>query len=221
MSRLLELRARRAAGDEAGMTLIEISITLLLLGITLGMLFQSLVSVQTSVERQLNRTSRNDRLRLALHAIERQVRSGNVFSDPATANDPANGIAPGMSVRVFTQADADSTTDSVCIQWRIHDEKLESREWSPRWRTDNNITGWRTVAEGIRNQTSSPSVPAFVLPTDPEYGRRILEVTLVAEGEGTDDTVQRIESSITGRNTGFGYPVSICDDSPPYPAVTP
>lgn len=218
MSSLHRLRSRtdRAEGD-AGMTLIEISITLLLLGIVLGMLFQSLVSVQTSVERQVDRTTRNDRLRLALHTIERQVRSGNVFSDPATANDPANGIAPNMSVRVYTQADAATTNDSVCIQWRIHDEKLESREWSPQWRIDSYVTGWRTIAEGVMNRTVSPNVPAFVLPTGSEYGRRILEVTLLAEGDGAEDTVQRLESSITGRNTGFGYPVSICDDSPPYP----
>ena len=199
------------------MTLIEVSITLLLLGMVLGMLFQALVSVQTSVDRQVARTSRNDRLRLALHSIERQVRSGNVFSDPALANDPAHGIAPGMSVRVYTQADAESSSESVCIQWRIHNEKLESREWSPDWQTTGHVTGWRTIAEGVQNRTVSPNVSAFVLPSGSEYGRRILEVTLLAEGEGSDQGVQRIESSITGRNTGFGYPVSICDNSPPYP----
>jgi len=204
--------------DERGMTLIEVSITMLLLGMVLAMLFQSLTSVQTSVERQLGRTERNDRLRLALHAIERQVRSGNVFSDPASANDPTHGIVPNMSVRVYTQADAETANDSVCIQWRIHDEKLQSREWSPQWRTDSYATGWRTIAEGVMNRTVSPAVPAFVLPSGEEYGRRILEVELVAEGDGPEDTVQRIESSVTGRNTGFGYPVSICDDSPPYPA---
>lgn len=203
--------------DDRGMTLIEVSITMLLLGMVLAMLFQSLASVQTSVERELGRTDRNDRLRLALHAIERQVRSGNVFSDPATADDPAHGIAPNMSVRVYTQADADTANESVCIQWRIHDEKLESREWSPQWRTDSYVTGWRTIAEGVKNRTVSPAVPAFVLPSGSEYGRRILAVQLLAVGDGPEDTVQRIESSITGRNTGFGYPVSICDDSPPYP----
>lgn len=219
MSIAARLRSRTAGPDgEAGMTLIEISITLLLLGMVLGMLFQSLVSVQTSVERQITRNDRNDRLRLALHAIERQVRSGNVFSDPALANDPSNGIAPNMSVRVYTQADAATTTDSVCIQWRIHDERLESREWSPQWRTDDYTTGWRTIVEGVKNRTVSPQVPAFVMPSGSEYGRRILEVTLVAEGEGTDEGVQQLGSSITGRNTGFGYPVSICDDAPPYPA---
>lgn len=203
--------------DDRGMTLIEVSITMLLLGMVLAMLFQALVSVQTAVERQVGRSERNDRLRLALHTIERQVRSGNVFSDPATVDDPVNGIAPGMSVRVYTQANAESTSDSKCIQWRVFEERLESRQWSPEWRVDNDVTGWRVVAGGVQNRVVSPAVPAFVLPGGPEYGRRILQVTLLAVGDGPEDTIQRVESSVTGRNTGFGYPVSICDDSPPYP----
>lgn len=203
--------------DDDGMTLIEVAVTMMLLSIVLAMLFQSLVSVQTSVERQIGRNDRNDRIRLALHSIERQVRSGNVFSDPATANDPANGIAPGMSVRVYTQADASSASASMCIQWRVYQQRLESREWSPQWRNNNIVSGWRTVAEGVRNRDVSPAVPAFVLPSGAQYGRRILSVNLLAEGDGPERTVQRVESSITGRNTGFGYPVSICDDSPPYP----
>lgn len=216
MMRPVGLRTTASEGD-AGFTVIELALTTMLLGLVLAMLFQSLVSVQTAVDRQVGRSARNDRLRLALHSIERQVRSGNVFSDPASADDPVNGIAPGMSVRVYTQADAETTTASRCVEWRIHDQLLESREWSPQWRVDNDITGWRTIAEGVQNRALSPEVPAFVLPGGSEYGRRILQVTLLAEGDGPERTVQRVESSITGRNTGFGYPVSICDDAPPYP----
>lgn len=202
---------------DEGFTLIELAFTMMLLSIVMGMLFQSLVTVQTSVERQVGRNTRNDRLRLAIHSIERQVRSGNVFSDPALANDPANGIAPGMSMRVYTQADATSAGDSMCVQWRVHNGRLESREWSPQWQVNANLTGWRLIADGVMNRDVSPPVSAFALPADAEYGRRILSVALLAEGDTSERAVQRVDTSVTGRNTGYGYPVSICDNSPPYP----
>ena len=209
---------KRTARDDAGFTMIELGITTMLLGLVLAMLFQSLFSVQTAVERQTGRNARNDRLRIAVHAIERQVRSGNVFSDPAMQNDAANGIVPGMSVRVYTQADAAATTDSMCVQWRIHERRLESREWSPDWATNGEVTGWRTIAEGILNRDVSPAVPAFELSSGTSYGRRLLRVRLVAEGDASERKTQRIESAITGRNTGFGYPVSVCETgTPPYP----
>lgn len=216
MIRSVRRHTSEGEGDE-GFTLIELALTTMLLGMVLAMLFQSLISVQTAVDRQVGRSVRNDRLRLAVHSIERQVRSGNVFSDPAAADDAANGIVPGMSVRVYTQADAETTTASKCVEWRIHEQLLESREWSPQWQVDGDVSGWRTIADGVQNREVSPQVPAFVLPSGSEYGRRLLQVTLLAEGDGPEHTVQRVESSITGRNTGFGYPVSICDNEPPYP----
>ena len=217
---MLQHHRRRGGRSEGGFTLIELGITTALLGLVLSMLVQSMLSVQTAVNRQSGRNDRNDRLRVAIFAIERQVRSGNVFSDPALASNPAKGIHPNMSVRVFTQANAASAADARCVEWRIHESRLESRDWSPQWAVNGQVTGWRIAADGIRNREVSPPVPAFVLPTNGAYGRRLLLVSLVADGrgnEGFETNTQRIDSAITGRNTGFGYPVSICDDAPPYP----
>jgi prepilin-type N-terminal cleavage/methylation domain-containing protein len=213
--------SRRAVGTDAdsGFTLIEMSITLLLLGLVLAMLLQAMVSVQNSVDREAGRNTRADRLQLAVFAIERQVRSGNVIGDPATANDPAHGIAPGMSVRVYTQADG-GTSGSRCIEWRIANGRLESWSWSPNWAIDGIVTGWRVHADGIRNRDVSPTVTAFSRPT--AYAQRLLKVTLVADGQGDsggghEKNVQRLTTSVTGRNTGAGYPTNKCDTNPPYP----
>ena len=205
--------------DEHGFTVIELGITMLLLGLVMAMLFQSLYSVQTAVDREVGRNTRNDRLRLAVFAIERQVRSGNVFADPASDNDPAHGIVPNMSFRVYTQADASTLGASRCVQWRIDEQRLESRDWSPDWRTNNQVTEWRILADGIQNRDASPAIPAFSLATSTAYGRRLLEVSLVAEGDTSERGLQRIDSAITGRNTGYGsiYPTNICDDIPTYP----
>ena len=219
----LPSHATPRASEDAGFTLVELSITMLLLAFVLAMIVQSMVSVQNAVDRETGRTTRNDRLHLAMFAIERQVRSGNVISDPATANDPAHGIAPGMSVRVYTQANQPSVGGSRCIEWRIHNGNLDSRSWSPSWRVDGIAEGWKVHATGIRNRDTSPAVTAFVRPTTPAYGLRMLQITLVADGQGAsggghERKVQRISTSITGRNTAYPWPGNICDDSPPYPA---
>jgi prepilin-type N-terminal cleavage/methylation domain-containing protein len=208
--------------EEEGFTLVEISITLLLLSVVVVMLLQSMVSVQNAVDREMGRNTRNDRLRLAVFALERQIRSGNVISDPSTSNDPAHGIAPGMSVRVFTQANASSIGASRCVEWRINGGKLESREWSPNWSIDGDFSGWRLLADGIRNRDVSPTVPAFVRSSAPVYGLRMLKVTLVADGMGAsggghERNLQRVQSTITGRNTGYPYPGDICNTAPAYP----
>jgi prepilin-type N-terminal cleavage/methylation domain-containing protein len=208
---------------EDGFTLIEISITLLLLSTVLAMILQSMVSVQNAVDRETGRSTRNDRLHLAVFALERQVRSGNVIGDPAVANDPAHGIYPVMSVRVYTQADASASGISKCVEWRVYNSRLETREWSPMWAVDGIYdTSWQIIAEGIRNRDVSPNVVAFVKPAAASYGLRMLKVTLLGVGQGGWGgghvrNLQRIESSITGRNTGYGYPANTCDSGPPYP----
>jgi type II secretory pathway component PulJ len=208
---------------EAGFTLVEISITLLLLSMVLVMILQSMVSVQNAVDRETGRSTRNDRLHLAVYALERQVRSGNVIGDPASANDPAHGIYPGMSVRVFTQADASASGISKCVEWRVHNGRLESRDWSPTWSVDGIYdTSWQIIADGIRNRDVSPNVAAFVRPPAASYGLRMLKVTLLSDGQGAsggghEKNLQRIETSITGRNTGYRYPQNTCNGGPPYP----
>jgi type II secretory pathway component PulJ len=216
---------QRAANpsDECGFTLIELAFTTMLLGLVLAMLLQSMVSVQNAVDREAGRNTRADRLHLAVYALERQIRSGNVISDPSTANDPVHGIAPGMSVRVYTQANQPSVGGTRCVEWRIYNSKLESRDWSTTWRVDGITSGWRLLADGVRNRDVSPTVTAFVRPTNPAYGLRMLQVTLIADGQGAglgaghERKLQTVTTSITGRNTGFPYPGDICNDSPPYP----
>jgi prepilin-type N-terminal cleavage/methylation domain-containing protein len=215
-------RLRGVDAAESGFTLVEISITLLLLSLVLVMILQSMVSVQNAVDRETGRNTRNDRLHLAVYAIERQVRSGNVIGDPATLNDPSHGIYPGMAVRVYTQADASASGLSRCVEYRINGSQLQSREWSPNWAVDGIYTGWRILADGIRNRDVTPNVTAFVLPSTLSYHQRLLEVHLVSDGLGAsggghERNVQRIDTSVTGRNVGFGYPTNTCASGPPYP----
>ena len=207
----------RSARHEDGVTLIELSITTMLLGIVLAMVVQVMLSVQTSVELESGRSTRNDRLRLAVHALEREIRSGEVVEDPANESDSTHGIVPGMSLRIRTVVNASSSAVDRCAQWRIFGGRLESREWSPRWRTDADVSGWRVVAEGIVNRDLSPAVTAFTRAANAAYGGRVVEIRLLARGDSSETTTQRIETSVTGRNAAANASSTACDDLPAYP----
>jgi hypothetical protein len=148
------------------------------------------------------------------------VRSGNLFYDPALDSSPADGIVPGMSLRVYTQANGSTNAHpNRCVQWRIHDDRLDTREWSPTWATDGYVTEWRTVTTGVVNRSVSPSVTAFSLDqSQAVYGSRLLQVVFVTNTKTTSGPAARVEFSVTGRNTGFGFPANVCNNIPPYPA---
>jgi Tfp pilus assembly protein PilW len=201
--------------DESGVTLLELAITMMLLGIVLAMVVQVMIAVQSTVELEAGRSTRNDRLRLAVRALERQIRSGEVVGDPATENDAANGIVPGMSDRILTQSTLAGATER-CSQWRIDSDRLEYREWSPNWLVDADVTGWVPTAEGISNRSVSPATPAFSLATEPLYGSHVIEIRLLGRGDSSESTVQSIETSVTGRNAVPGNPSTTCDNLPPY-----
>ena len=205
---------RRPAG-ETGMTLVEVMWTVALLLVVVGIFLSVLASVQSTVARQERRSRANDRVRLAVQQLDREVRSGNVFRDPAAepTNPGLGQVGGGMGLRIYTQANADTRGGSRCVQWRIKEGRLERRDWTTSWRTDGQVSGWRVVTDGIANPVGTP---AFELDSSSTYGGRILNVTfVVSPGAGDSNVVVR--ASITGRNTQFGYPASVCDDIPPSP----
>jgi prepilin-type N-terminal cleavage/methylation domain-containing protein len=205
----------RERGDD-GVTLVEMAVTVMLLGIVLAMVVQVMISVQSSVELESGRSTRNDRLRLAVRAIERQIRSGEVVADPATENDAGNDITPGMSMRIRMQGTG-AAGAIRCAQWRVTTTRLETREWSPQWAIDGDVTGWRIVAEGIANRAAAPTVTAFRLASAAAYARRVVEIDLTARGDASEANLQRVQTSITGRNAVVGAaPPTTCDSLPPY-----
>ncbi|MFN2589320.1 MAG: hypothetical protein ABR518_00925, partial [Actinomycetota bacterium] len=47
------------------------------------------------------------------------------------------------------------------------------------------------------------------------YAGRAVVVTLVVNQNARAGQNVRVEATLTGRNTQYGYPVSVCDDVPP------
>jgi prepilin-type N-terminal cleavage/methylation domain-containing protein len=224
----LRHRAQRLRETEAGFTLIEMVVTIAVLSLVLIIVTSVLFSVQTSFSRESIRSDTNDQARLAVQQLDREVRSGNLLYDPNPvaplppwASDPANGIYPGMSLLVYTQTNATTQTPgNRCVQWRVMNQQLQSRDWSTEWRTDDIVDAWRVIATGLQNQVVSPQVPAFSLDPDTNKGGRTMIITLLVNTNTTSNTANgntvKFQLSVTGRNTSYGYPSTVCTDIPPY-----
>jgi type II secretory pathway pseudopilin PulG len=213
-------RLRAHLRSESGMTLAELAIAMILVGIVISIFSGILFSVQRGFERESERSQSNDQARLAVEELDREIRSGNVLYDPFLENDPANGIVPGMSLRIYTQSNANTRPGFRCVQWRITSaQELQRRAWPTNWRDDpgNLVSGWRVVADHVVNRSDNPTVTAFALDnSDASYGNRLVSVTIVVNENPSAGQDVRIQSSVEGRDTTFGYPNSACADIPPY-----
>jgi type II secretory pathway pseudopilin PulG len=201
------------------MTFVELMISMLLLGIASAIFLSVLASVQKGFERQSGRSINNDQARLAMEQLDHEIRSGNLLYDPALESDPGNGIYPGMSLRIYTQVNADiRDPGNQCVQWRILNGQLQNRYWATTWREDpdTEVSPWQVIAEGIANLNVSPQVSAFTLDPDPAKGGRTIVITLLVNNNpALSGSNVSISQSVTGRNTEFGYPSSVCEDVPP------
>ncbi len=72
------------------------------------------------------------------------------------------------------------------------------------------------MADDVVNRDPTVNVKAFSLDPDPAKGGRTMVVSLVVNSNSKSGQNVKIQQSITGRNTEYGYPSSVCADIPPY-----
>jgi prepilin-type N-terminal cleavage/methylation domain-containing protein len=215
MSMPVKLRWR----SQRGMTLVETLLSMTVMSVVILAFGTVMASVQTGVERQIGRSSSNDQARQAVEELDKEIRSGNLLYDPSLeTGPPGSDIDPGMALRVYTQTNADTRTPgNRCVQWRITSaDSLQRRYWSINWRTDDVISPWIIVADSVVNRTLSPPEPAFVLDPDPAKGGRSMKILIAVNADPSAGQTVRIQQTLTGRNTQYGYPSQICSDIPPY-----
>src|SRR5205807_1768052 len=130
----LRIAVSRRMREERGFTLVEMTIALMLMLVVTVIFITVMVSVQGAVAKDQGRSVSNDQARLAVEELDREIRSGNVLYDPSLENDPGNGIYPNMSLRIYTQSNADTRNPgNQCVQWRILNDELQRRSWGVDW----------------------------------------------------------------------------------------
>ncbi|MBI3648783.1 MAG: type II secretion system protein [Actinobacteria bacterium] len=210
---------------EGGYTILELAVTMLLMSIVMLVFGTTLASVQRTAMKEDALGQTNDQARLALEEIDREMRSGNVLYDPGLENgtgagalSSCSGCKPYYTMRVYTQTNADTRTNGdasgfVCVMWQIDSsQRLLKRTWPPD--QPENASAWNIVATGIVNRVDG--TPAFQMDPDPLKGSRTLNVTLEANNDITHYPTGTVtlQAAFTGRNTSYGYPVSVCQLAP-------
>jgi type II secretory pathway pseudopilin PulG len=203
MSRLRRLH------EQDGMSLIELMTSVAMLLIVLVTFLTVLMSVNDGVQIQQERSIANDMARTAIERLDREVRSGNVLYNPADES------LPYYSFRVYTQTNFPTRNEMQCVQWQVTtDNQLLRRSW-PQGDPDD-VTEWTVVADEIVNRSVTPNVPVFVRDPDVLKGGRTIDVTFMVDVDPADamQRTVRIETSLTGRNTSYGYPEDACSPVP-------
>jgi prepilin-type N-terminal cleavage/methylation domain-containing protein len=205
-------RVRWSVGvGEAGMTLVELTVAMAILSVVLTVFLTTFVTVQRAATREDLQSQNNNNTRLALENMDRLVRSGNVLYDPASpsSNPHLTGCAAYQCFLVYTQANGTTAQPSTCVEWKVTSGGLSTRSWLPAPAVFS-PTAWRVVASGVLNQVVSPNLKTFQIDSDPLKGGRTVDVVFLIGVGGSSLSTSRVEGSLTGRNTSYGYLTNAC-----------
>jgi prepilin-type N-terminal cleavage/methylation domain-containing protein len=206
MDRLRRRRSQPMSSQE-GVTLVELLIAMMVMSIAIVIFLSTLVSIQRAVAAQDKRSQNNDQGRLAIEALDREIRSANVVYDPKDET-PAY-----YRLRLYTQ-----TITSANL--------LQNRTW-PALKPQL-ATAWRTVATGIVNRSITTPIAAFGADSDATKGgtgsssatqtglsRTVNIVLMVNDYLASAPTATvRLEEAVTGRNAAYGFPTNVCSVDP-------
>jgi type II secretory pathway component PulJ len=220
MPRFRDMSHRR--GKDCGTTMVELLVSMTIFSLAMTVVFGAVILVLRKSADVQKSADASSELRIALALIDRQVRSGNVLFSPAgesayvstCTGDAASNS--GTCMRIFTQ----SNGSEKCVQWqvtaadpaKVGSSTLRTRSWATSWQTTGDLTGWSTIARGL---AITPGTNPFTLQGAATiYKERLLDVRLESY-DTRRKTSDVVESSLSGRNTTYGYSSSQCTPVPP------
>ena len=211
------VRRVRARPRDEGWTLIELMVSMSIFIALLTIVFSLLVTMSQQTADNMSRSQQVAEVRLGLSQIDRQVRSGNVISDPNLETYANSGVPVNYSLRVYTQTDGTNR----CAQWRVifpsgpptgTGGELQFRSWQTDWLSTGVVTAWRVVARDLVMPTPPTDTPFQRVTAPASSIAQSVQVTLQVKAPGSRSASAPtvIATVLTGRNTIFGYPADEC-----------
>ncbi|SEI86457.1 PilW family protein [Demequina mangrovi] len=221
------MRRADAARGDAGMTLVELLISMVVFAMLMAMVTSLFITLTYQAKDNIAQTEAVQQARLGISQIDRQVRSGNLILDPALDGVDESGVAPNYSLRIYTQENG----DYKCAQWRVIDHDgdgyaaLEYRTWDPSYPLVPDVSIWHAVANNVIGPTASAADPDdpetwppfwvdSSLPTGTEAQNIRISLRLLDPGARDDAKPVAVSTVVTGRNTVFGYSAASCSTVP-------
>ncbi len=221
------MRERERRDD--GLTMVELLVAMIVFALAVALAFSAVIMVMRKSNDAQQSADAQYQLRAAVAQIDRQVRSGNVLFSPKDEHTPSDcqGVDQysGTCMRIYTQ----SNGDEKCVQWQLMVDPdaagtylLRTRSWEPNWTTGGTVNDWGIVARGLHYDggtdpaayAAGDTKPPFTLSSAistavKPYGDRMLVVHLEATDTRNGHPIA-VDSSITGRNTSYGYSSGQC-----------
>lgn len=144
---------------DAGYTLVELLVALVLLLLALAMFGSAFVVVQRTSAQQLERGVTTNQIRQALVLLDAQMRSGYATK--------AFSVGGDRQVVIYTE----STGSPRCAGWRLtaaDPQKLWFASWAAGGSAPTFPLGWTLMASGIRNGVVQPGVEPFTMKLYPD-----------------------------------------------------
>jgi type II secretory pathway pseudopilin PulG len=200
------MQTRERAKKDAGDTLIETMIVMVIFTLILGIITSAIISMMRQVDKQSGLADTLGNSRKAIEVLDGQVRFANAITTPGL-------VASGDDYVEFRTIQNDQT--QLCTQWRYHvaTSALQYRTWRPPTSGAPTPTAWLTTALSVTAVAGTPVFsftppPGTALPS-PSPGANIplphqsLYIDFVTS-DGAPKQSSSSQVGITGINSTLG-----------------
>jgi prepilin-type N-terminal cleavage/methylation domain-containing protein len=185
---------RIRTNHEGGFTLVEMMVAMMILGLVLSAVYAVLSRAQISVNSQVNRSTNQDNISVAMNEISSEVTSAGAITVTDSSWNPVSGSTNGANLIVYTQNRANTRPSGfTCVQWRVAGTGngspfLEYREWPLNWSSDpSTLVGpWireTNYVQQTRSGTPEASSKTYfsLVGGGTAYGARLLSVHITVD----------------------------------------
>jgi len=133
------LAARLGIASDVGMTLVEVVITMLLMGLAFGLIIPSLLPLLQLMSRVRDHSTSTSDAQIVFERIDSEVRFAEAINQQgygasaiANPDDPSVPAQKARYVEWLTPAESSPTGKELCTQWRFvpSTNAIEERQWN-------------------------------------------------------------------------------------------